>query len=524
MITIKSDKPYGGELHIDMWYGDEFVPNKYGADAYDYNGRLSGNIYNEAGKAIGDYTATDSVLVGENFLIDFDINACGKLASCTEVNGSADATSLSTYVIHYDPEYDGYGEVDFVASSEKEAKQLFHDWCIQDEHLPAPLPIIDVVKEYNADDANEYGGDYASITSATKPDGDADTIHFWYNGIKLGDCPADDVKCPALLELMYNDEYAAKGVLDYLNSLGDPVYPVSEEDWRTPETDVSKVDKTDMYYFLMQDIGYTYDYEREQDSDLYIEFDLFEIFSDDEAIESSTKITSAIKNMHGKVNESDYRTGYLYLLKHGMGPGTLPKDATVLKSMDLPHGFTAVWLDSVLTTDELKEYDIPSETQLTRRLADIGYEINNQRELVPIENTASIQSSTGITASTGWENYGDADPIEYGRLVKSNGDGTYEMLYIEPYPEDENLYLAAWLYFDMWDVTDGWISDHIDRVLQSTSGVSADEFDVLDNPIETFVDCVSYFGPQEFSPEYIGQTSQFATREEVEEALASIGF
>lgn len=638
MITIKSDKPYGGELNIDMWYGDKFEPNKYGADAYDYNGRLSGNIYNEAGKAIGDYTATDSVLVEENFLIDFDVNACD------------------------------------------------------------------------------------TIEGATKADGAADIIHLYYKGRKIDDTDADDIKFTALKGLIRTDEQAATQILDYLNSLGDPVFPVSEEKWSVPETDVSNVDLYDLYHTFLDAVGYEYDDTDFSTTDeFYMQFGDFEIFSSDEIIESTTKVTGAIKDMHGKVKSDDYRTGYLYLLKHGIGPGTLPKDVTVLKTMDLPHGFTAVWLDSVLTTDELKEYDIPSETQLNDRLAKLGYQTSDNNELVPvesattiscsdnydtkriaraiksilddeafgtahshriseddaymgrnglvynrrektvdkydiktkertplykvvpqysstkkngtyapklpkivpIESATSIQASTGselsgksmvdalntmdvgtpllinpgtgkyiqalyvgqseiqsqvayrffdgsgvdgtfgqtkrfimnnqdrvsmilddndpaevakltskfkgvnastsINASTVWENYGDADPIQMGRLIKDDGNGRYKMLYIEPVYDtasDRNL-LAAWLHFDMDDALNGWIVDDLGEIAD-TFGTTVD--DLMADPMYLFEVCVGYFSIDNFSPEYIGYPEKLATEAEVEAALASIGY
>lgn len=71
VTTIYGD--YDTILTIDMWYGDKFVPRKYGADAsfYGNDGEYRGNIYNESGKIIGDYTSDNSVLIEENFLIDF---------------------------------------------------------------------------------------------------------------------------------------------------------------------------------------------------------------------------------------------------------------------------------------------------------------------------------------------------------------------------------------------------------------------------------------------------------------------
>ena len=67
------------------------------------------------------------------------------------------------------------------------------------------------------------------------------------------------------------------------------------------------------------------------------------------------------------------KDGYLYIFKHGIGPGTLPKDVNIIKTQDLPNYLTAVWLDRYLTGDELEQYDIPSETEIHRYLDRIGY-------------------------------------------------------------------------------------------------------------------------------------------------------
>lgn len=53
--------------------------------------------------------------------------------------------------------------------------------------------------------------------------------------------------------------------------------------------------------------------------------------------------------------------GYLYFTKHGLGPGTLPKDVHIIDTQDLDNYITAIWLDRFLTTDELKQYDIYPE-------------------------------------------------------------------------------------------------------------------------------------------------------------------
>lgn len=49
---------------------------------------------------------------------------------------------------------------------------------------------------------------------------------------------------------------------------------------------------------------------------------------------------------------------YRYLTKHGIGPGTLPKDVKLVKWEDLDNYYTAIWTDRFLTTKELQQYDI----------------------------------------------------------------------------------------------------------------------------------------------------------------------
>lgn len=64
--------PYDTSLHYDLWYGDKFVPRKYGADAFvSGNGEYRGNIFDDTGATIGDYYTDNSVLIEKNFLIDF---------------------------------------------------------------------------------------------------------------------------------------------------------------------------------------------------------------------------------------------------------------------------------------------------------------------------------------------------------------------------------------------------------------------------------------------------------------------
>jgi hypothetical protein len=93
--------------------------------------------------------------------------------------------------------------------------------------------------------------------------------------------------------------------------------------------------------------------------------------------------------------KSSSNNGYLYIFKHGVGPGTLPKDVNVIRSKDLPNYYTAVWLDRFLTADELKQYDIPSETEINRYLDQIGY-CQKDGDVVPCED---VEACGDIKAS-----------------------------------------------------------------------------------------------------------------------------
>lgn len=87
----------------------------------------------------------------------------------------------------------------------------------------------------------------------------------------------------------------------------------------------------------------------------------------------------SIVNASTKIEASSYRHpgfkgGYLYILKHGIGPGTLPADVNIIQGWDLPNGATAVVLDKFLDNESLNEYDIPYETENTARLARQDFE------------------------------------------------------------------------------------------------------------------------------------------------------
>lgn len=94
--------------------------------------------------------------------------------------------------------------------------------------------------------------------------------------------------------------------------------------------------------------------------------------------------------------------GYLYIFKHGIGPGTMPSDVHIVKVKDLPNYYTAVWLDSFLTTDEMKRYDIPFETDIKYYLDRIGYCLKDG-DVVPCDDVEACDNITSSTISDGFE-------------------------------------------------------------------------------------------------------------------------
>ena len=91
-----------------------------------------------------------------------------------------------------------------------------------------------------------------------------------------------------------------------------------------------------------------------------------------------TKCTNSATNSCGipakpdTVVEESTHDRYLYLTKHGLGPGTLPKDVTLIDSKELSPYITAIWVDRYLTSRELDDYDIYPETMISEVLQKNG--------------------------------------------------------------------------------------------------------------------------------------------------------
>ena len=154
--------------------------------------------------------------------------------------------------------------------------------------------------------------------------------------------------------------------------------------------------------------------------------------------------------------------GYLYILKHGIGPGTIPRDVTVVKTKDLPNYYTAVWLDRFLSADELREYDIPSETDINKYLGRINY-CQKNGDVVPCDD---VQACGQVTAAvkthpkipTGWNRVseGDDENGNWTTISKElpNNDGYY---WIDLYEDDNGK-----KYYEIqvgYRTADGSISD-----------------------------------------------------------------
>ena len=87
---------------------------------------------------------------------------------------------------------------------------------------------------------------------------------------------------------------------------------------------------------------------------------------------------------------------YKYVTKHGVGPGTLPKDVKLIDWEDMDNYLTVIYLDRPLSTEELKYYDIYPET----------------------ENHRFFRESMGDDFSF----YGSDDGSEWTSAIKSSSD------------------------------------------------------------------------------------------------------
>lgn len=107
-----------------------------------------------------------------------------------------------------------------------------------------------------------------------------------------------------------------------------------------------------------------------------------------------------------KENNQD---GYLYITKHGLGPGTLPKGITVLREEELDNYLTVFWTDRFLTTKELNEYDIYPETMNNTILNRYGMTYNSFGENKERCNNKKLSINDSYQVST----YGNDSTIKF---------------------------------------------------------------------------------------------------------------
>ena len=158
-------------------------------------------------------------------------------------------------------------------------------------------------------------------------------------------------------------------------------------------TDINGYSEETLYEVLYAYTGYR-NFNQMKDDPAYAD-----IVADIDDIEACGSITASTYNRHTPDSK------YLYIFKHGIGPGTMPSDAHIVKVKDLPNYYTAVWLDRFLTTDEMKQYDIPFETDINYYLDRIGY-CQKDGDVVPCDD---VEACDQITASDDFDD--DEDKI-----------------------------------------------------------------------------------------------------------------
>ena len=103
--------------------------------------------------------------------------------------------------------------------------------------------------------------------------------------------------------------------------------------------------------------------------DCGIAFDIIEV---EEDIEESVDT----KNDKITITEDGTKDSYMYFTKHGIGPGMLPRDVKIVDWYDVNNNITIIYVDRVLTTDELSYYDIYPETMNSKLLDRYDLEVD----------------------------------------------------------------------------------------------------------------------------------------------------
>jgi uncharacterized protein YutD len=188
--------------------------------------------------------------------------------------------------------------------------------------------------------------------------------------------------------------------------------------------------------------------------------------------------------------------GYLYIFKHGVGPGTLPKDVTINRVKDLPNGYTAVWTDRFLTTEELLDYDIPYETEINRYLNQVGY-CQKNGDVVPCDD---IEGCDKVTSSTDAEDFSQSNleiAEKYKPILDKYGyDGDWFVTTVEEEYDYLDLRDPDDLRGAIWNFVLGYICERDDY---GGSAQEAEADEVTDKILSEVTACSDVTAPKYFA-------------------------
>ena len=107
-------------------------------------------------------------------------------------------------------------------------------------------------------------------------------------------------------------------------------------------------------------------------------------------------------------------------------------------------------------------------------------------------------------------NYGDRNFFEYGVLVDSeHSDTEFQILYCRPYDDEEDKYQFAECTVD---ITDSWIDK---KAVMSFAGMNEENF----NPIRFAIDCIEYYGVENFGGNSYAYDFRNMNKESIKEIL-----
>lgn len=221
----------------------------------------------------------------------------------------------------------------------------------------------------------------------------------------------------AVVEIYTDGKEMKEDLTQYygLNSNGDTVYvAMSAEEVRNyakkhPEEDIVKIEDSNYnYHSLVESLKRFDRKEFDENCNTYELEMLFESAKTTLSAQQKNDLARFVRKAKTAEEVNTYMTGMLaqgqmneafdkpphefwYYTKHGLGPGTIPRDVTVLDVKEDDNWGTYIKLDKVLTTDELNKYEIKEKippNELTEevdeesfnKLKEIAYELYNYIE------------------------------------------------------------------------------------------------------------------------------------------------